>query len=88
MAHRVAIDRGYFGSECVDLDLMFVADEKEWNARATDGGLAVYFRGDDRVFAAAATSPPPVVEQLGRRDVAPVVISAPELSLATIFVQL
>jgi len=48
--------------ECVDRDLMFVADEKEWKARAANGGLAVDFRGDNRMFAATATSPPPVIE--------------------------
>src|SRR5260221_10741608 len=62
VAHRVAFDGRYIRSECVDLDLMFVADEKEWNTRATDDGLAVDFRGDNRVFAATATSPPPVIE--------------------------
>src|SRR5258707_514968 len=62
VAHRVAFDGRYVRSECVDLDLMFVADEKEWNTRAANGGLAVDFRGDNRLFAAAATAPPPVIE--------------------------
>ncbi len=74
MAHSVAFDRRYIGPERVDLDLMFVADEKQWNGGATHGGVAVEFRGDNSVFAATATSPPPVIEQLGGRDIAPVVI--------------
>src|ERR1700675_4201948 len=62
VAPGVVFDRRYIGSECADLDLMFVADEKEGNVRAANGGLAVEFRGDNRMFAATATSPPPTIE--------------------------
>src|SRR5208337_987027 len=44
------------------------------NAASADGGLGMDFRSDDRMAAAEAASPPPVIEQIGGRHIAPIVI--------------
>ncbi len=62
MAYGATVHRQYVGSGGIDLHLMVITDEEEWNTGPADRGLAMDIGGDDRVAAGSAAPPPPVVE--------------------------
>src|SRR5258708_30898710 len=61
-APGAALHRRYVGPVGIDLHLMVITDEEEWNTGPAHRGLAMEIDGDDRVAADSATPPPPVVE--------------------------
>ena len=58
-----AVDRRYVRPVGIPPHRVIVSDEEEWNSKSPHSGLAVDIGGDgDRVAAALAAPPPPVVE--------------------------
>jgi hypothetical protein len=54
MAYGAALHHRYVGPVCIDLHLMVITDEEEWNTGPAHRGLAMEIGGDDRVAAGSA----------------------------------
>ena len=62
VAYGAALHRRYVRPVGIDLHLMVITDEEEWNTGPAHVGVATDIRGDDRVVADSAAPPSPVVE--------------------------
>ena len=47
MAYGAALHHRYVGPVCIDLHLMVITDEEEWNTGPAHRGLAMEIGGDD-----------------------------------------
>jgi hypothetical protein len=54
MAYGAALHRRYVRPVGIDLHLMVITDEEEWNTGPAHIGVATDIRGDDRVVADSA----------------------------------